>query len=156
MVMKPVPTLHRQAESVRELIPPFQEQPQPMGVRNGVQKPQLPHPLERVSPRRLFKMASQSFPWDVSCPLGQASYHLLFVDSSFPASLLYVLTGVSPTFEISYLHLTHPYQALLLGNLKLTHTQNTHTHSLITISMRKLPLMINVEKNLFTILIPIV
>lgn len=100
-----------------------------MGVRNGVQKPQLPHPLERVSPRRLFNMASQSFPWDVSCPLGQSSFYLLFVDASLPASLLYLLAGVSPTFQISYLHLTHPYQALLLGNLKLTHTQNTHTQT---------------------------
>lgn len=100
-----------------------------MGVRNGVQNPQLPHPLERVSPRCLFNVASQGFPWDVSCPLGQSSYYLFFVDYLPSALLLYLLTGVSPTFQISYLHLTHPYQALPLGNFKLTHTQNTHTQT---------------------------
>lgn len=37
--------------------------------------------------------------------------------TSLSALLLYLLTGVSPTFQISYLHLTHPCQALPLGNL---------------------------------------
>lgn len=128
-----------------------------MGVRNGVQKPQLPHPLERVSPKCLFSMASQGFPWDVSCPLGQSSYYLFFVDY-LPSCL---------TSLPSYWCLPHLPNKLLAFDSSMsgttfgepltnTHTEHTHTHRLITISLRKLPLMINVEENLFTVLIPIV
>lgn len=95
LAMKPVPTLHRQAESARELTSPLSRATSTYGCQEWCTKPQLPHPLERINLRCLFNTASQGFP--LGCRLPTVPTVLLSTLCwlpSLPASLLYLSTGL--------------------------------------------------------------
>lgn len=115
-----------------------------MGVRNGVQNHSFLILWRELVLGACSTLLPRASHWDVGCPLCQLSYYLPFVD--YPPFLPHFSTSllVSSTFQINYFHLTHIYQGLIWGNLKLT-----HTCSLITASARKLPLMAQAEKNSF-------